>query len=59
MIPVCRDEISPRLTEADLTLTLHVKIKAGQFCTWLLFKFVWNSFEIFFVTMSVYEIENP
>ena len=26
MIPVCRDEISPRPAETDLTLRLHVEI---------------------------------
>ena len=36
MIPVCRDEISPRPAGTDLTLRLHVEIKfrpgkAGQF----------------------------
>ena len=36
MIPVYRDEISPRPAETDLTLRLHVEIKfrpgkAGQF----------------------------
>ena len=64
MIPVCRDEISPRPAGTDLTLQLHVEIKfrpgkAGQFSTWYLFRFVCNFFEFFFVNMSVYEIENP
>ena len=64
MIPVCRDEISPRLAGADLALRLHVEIKfrsdkVGQFSPWHLFRFVCNFFEFFFVTMSVYEIENP
>ena len=64
MIPVCRDEISPRPAGTDLTLRLHVEIKfrpgkAGQFSTWHLFRFVCNFFEFFFVNMSVYEIENP
>ena len=63
MIPVCRDEISSRPAGTDLTLRLHVKIKfrpgkAGQFSTWHLFRFACNFFELFFVTMSVYEIEN-
>ena len=39
MIPVCRDEISPRPAGTDLTLRLHVEIKfrpgkAGQLSTW-------------------------
>ena len=63
MIPVCRDEISPRPAGTDLTLRLHVEIKfrrkAGQFSTWHLFRFACNFFEFFFVNMSVYEIENP
>ena len=33
--------------------------KVGQFSTWYLFRFVYNFFEFFFVTMSVYETENP
>ena len=38
MIPVCRDEISPRPAGTNLTLRLYVKIKfrpgnAGQFST--------------------------
>ena len=64
MIPVCRDEISPRPAGTDLILRLHVEIKfllgkVGQFSTWHLFSFVCNFFELFFVIMSVYEIENP
>ena len=64
MIPVCRDEISPRPAGADTTLRLHVEIKfclgkAKQFSTWYLFRFVCNFFEFFFVNMSVYEIEDP
>ena len=64
MILVCRDEISPCPARTDLTLRLHVEIKfcpytAGQFSTWYLFRFVCNFFEVFFVTISVYEIENP
>ena len=39
MIPGCRDEISTRPAETDITLRLHVEIKfrpgkAGQFFTW-------------------------
>ena len=61
---VCRDEISTRPAGADFTLRLHVEIKfhpgkAGQFSTWHLFRFVYIFFEFFFVSMSVYEIENP
>ena len=68
MIPVCRDEISPRPAGTDLTLrldlTIHVEIKfrpgkARQFSTWHLFRFACNFFEFFFVNMSVYKIENP
>ena len=64
MIPVCRDEISPRPAGTDLTLRLHVEITfrpgmAGQFSTWHLFRSVCNLLEFFFVNMSVYEIENP
>ena len=64
MIPVCRDEISPRPAGTDLTLRLLVEIKfrpgkAGQFSTWNMFRSVCNFFEFFFVNMSVYEIENP
>ena len=64
MIPVCRDEISPRPAGTDLTLRLHVEIKfcpgkAGQFFIWHLFRFVCNFFEFFLVNTSVYEIENP
>ena len=63
MIPVCRDETSPRPAGTDLTLRLHVEIKfrpgmAGQFSTRHLFRFVCNFFEFFSVTISVYEIEN-
>ena len=63
MILVCRDEISFRPAWTDLTLRLHVEIKfrpgkAGQFSAWHLFRFVCNFFELFFVTISVYEIEN-
>ena len=63
MIPVCRDEISPRPAGTDLTLRLHEENKfrpgkVGQFSTWHLFRFVCNFSEFFFVTMSVYEIEN-
>ena len=55
-------EILPART--DITLRVHAEIKfrpskAGQFSTWHLFRFVCNFFEFFFVTMSVYEIENP
>ena len=62
VILVCRDEISVRPAGTDLTVWLHVEIKfcpgkVAQFSTWHLF--VWNFFEFFFVTMSVYEIENP
>ena len=32
--------------------------KAGQFSIWHLFRFVYNFFEFFFVTMLVYETEN-
>ena len=40
IIPVCRDEISPRPAGTDLILRLHVEInfssgKAGQFSTCL------------------------
>ena len=54
MIPVCRDETSPRPAGTDITLRLHVEIKfrsgkAGQFSTWHLFRFVCNFFEFFFV----------
>ena len=64
MISVCRDEISPRPAGADLMLRLRVEVifrpdKVGQFSTWYLFRFVYNFFEFFFVTMSVYETENP
>ena len=64
MISVCRDEISPYPAGTDLTLPLRVEIrfcpgKARQFSTWHLFRFVCNFFEFSFVTMSVYEIENP
>ena len=63
MIPVCRDEISPRSAGTDLTLRLHVEIKfrlgkARQFPTWHSFRSVCNFFEFFFVAMSVYEIED-
>ena len=62
MIPVCRDEISPRPAGTDLTLQLHVEIKfrpskARQFSTWHLLIFECNVFEFFFVTMSVYELK--
>ena len=55
-------EILPART--DITLRVHAEIKfrpskAGQFSTWHLFRFACNFFEFFFVTMSVYEIENP
>ena len=64
MIPVCRDEISPRPAGTELTLRLPVEIKfrpgkAGQLSTRHLFRFVCHFFEFFFVNMSVYEIENP
>ena len=64
MIPVCRDEILTRQTGTDFTLRLHVEIKfcpgkAGQFSTWQLFRVACIFFEFFFVSMSVYEIENP
>ena len=64
MIPVSRDEISPRPAGTELTPRLHVEMKfrpdkAGQFSNWHLFRFVCNFFEFFFVNMSVYEIENP
>ena len=48
IIPVCRDEISPRPAGTDLTLRLHVveiKFRSGraeQFSTWHLFRFVCN-----------------
>ena len=64
MIPVCRDEISTRPAGAYFTLRLHAEIKfhhgkAGQFFTCYLFRFAGTFFEFFFVSMSVYEIENP
>ena len=31
----------------------------GQFSAWSLFKFVCNFFKFFFVTILVYELENP
>ena len=51
-IPVCRDEISTRPTEAYFTLRLHVEIKfhhgkVGQFSTCYLFRFAGTSFEFF------------
>ena len=64
MNPVCRYEVSPRPVGTDLTLQLHVEIKfcpgkVGQFPTWHLLRFVSIFFEFFFVTMSVYDTENP
>ena len=64
MIPVCRDEISTCPAGTDFTPRLHVEIKfcpgnGEQFSTWHLFRFVYIFFEFFFVSMSVYEIENP
>ena len=64
MIPVCWDEISTCPAEAYFTLRLHVEIKfhhgkAGQFSTCYLIRFTGTFFEIFFVSMSVYDIEKP
>ena len=64
MIPVYGDEISPHPGGTDLILRLHVEIefrpgKVGQFSTCHLFRSVCNFFDFFFVTMLVYEIENP
>ena len=64
MIPVCLDKISRIPAGTDLTLRLYVEIKfrpgkTGQFSTRHLLRFVCNFFEFFFVTISVYEIENP
>ena len=58
-----QDEISPRPAGTDLRVRLRVEVKfrpdkAGQFSIWHLFRFVYNFFEFFFVTMSVYETEN-
>ena len=62
MIPGCRDEISTRPAETDFTLQLHVEIKfrpgkARQFSTWYLTRFACIFFGFFFVSMSLYKIE--
>ena len=49
MIPACRDEISTRPAEADITLRLHEEIKfcpgkVGQFSTWYLIRFAYIFF---------------
>ena len=63
MIPACRDEISTRQVETDLTLRLHVKIKfrtgkTGQFSAWYFIRFAYIFFKLFFVSMSFYKAED-
>ena len=64
MIPVCRDGTSTRSGATDFTLLLHMEIqfrpgKVGKLSTLYLFTFACIFFEFFFISMSVYEIENP
>ena len=62
MIPICRDEMSTRPAGTNFIPRLHVEIKfrpgkAGQFSTWHLFRFVCIFFELFFVSISLYELK--
>ena len=59
-----QDKISTRPAGTDFTLRLHVETKfrpgkARQSSIWHLFRFACIFFKFFFVSMSVYEIENP
>ena len=63
MLPVCQDEISTCQAGTDFTLQLHAEIKfrpckEGKVFTRHLLRFVSTSFEIFFVSMSIYKIGN-
>ena len=59
-----QDKTSTHPARTDFTLQLHVEIKfrpgkARQFFTWYFLRFECIFFVFFFISISVYEIEDP
>ena len=60
----CQDKTSTHPAGTDFTLQLHVEIKfrpgkARQFFTWYFLRFECIFFVFFYISISVYEIEDP